>query len=134
MCKLIRCAYLQGLLVPAVDPMRCRASMAFAYTVASRQSRSSAETANYAMTSFSESQFPVVHYGDAHREAASGNRPVSEAMKILPVTECDGTDHTSIEEIVGKANQLFGLNGWSSEFRDVNTDFVRLVPLQMCPL
>lgn len=81
------------------------------------------------MTSFSESQFPVIHYSDAHREAASGNRPASEAMKVLPGTEGDGTDHTSIEEIVGKANQLFGVNGWSSEFRDVTTDFVRPVPL-----
>lgn len=85
------------------------------------------------MTSFSESQFPVIHYSDAHREATTGNRPVSEAMKVLPGTDGNGTDHTSIEEIVGKANLLFGLNGWSSEFRDVKTDFVCLVRLQMCP-
>lgn len=52
-------------------------------------------------------------------------------MKVLPRIEGDETDDTSIEEIVGKTNQLFRLNGWSSEFRDVNTDFVRLVSLQV---
>ena len=81
------------------------------------------------MTSLSEPQIPILHYGDARREAASSNRPVSEAMKVLPGIEGNEKEHTGIEEIVGKANQLFGVNGWSSEFRDVTTDFVRLVPL-----
>ena len=52
-------------------------------------------------------------------------------MRVQSGIEGNGTDDTSIEEIVGKANQLFGLNGWSSEFRDVNTNFVRLVSLQV---
>lgn len=76
-----------------------------------------AETANRAMTSLPETQFPVIHYSDAHREAASGNRLVSEAMKVLPGTEGDGTDRTSIEEIVDKANPPFGSSRCVSEFQ-----------------
>ena len=52
-------------------------------------------------------------------------------MKVRPDTEGSEVDHICMKDVVDRANQLFGFDGWSSEIRNIETDFVRLATLRM---
>jgi hypothetical protein len=62
--------------------------------------------------------------------APMDDRPVATNRKVTD-SEGNEKEHISVEEVVvDRLNQLFGFNGWSSEIRDIKTDFVRLAMLR----
>ena len=64
-------------------------------------------------------------------KAPIDNRPVSTVMKVRPDSEGLEADHVSIDAVVERANQLPGFDGWSSEIREIKTDFVRVTMLRI---
>jgi recombination DNA repair RAD52 pathway protein len=65
-----------------------------------------------------------VHSDDALAEGQSDDRSVTIAMGVTSTITSKERDLIVEEGVVDVANRLLGFNGWSSEIRNINIDFV----------
>jgi hypothetical protein len=65
-----------------------------------------------------------IHSDGAHAEGRSDNRSVTTAMGATSNPNSKEREPVVKEGVVDMANRLLGFNGWSSEIRDTNIDFV----------
>lgn len=66
-----------------------------------------------------------IHPGDSSNKNLTDCHSVSIAAAVYRNTKCNIREHIDAEQVVDRANQLFGFDGWSSEICEAKTDFVR---------
>ena len=85
-------------------------------------------TTPYIITSHSTDMPTSTHDsypGDSSEKGPTNDHAVSTAVAVSPSNKSNVEEHIDAEEVVGRANQLFGFDDWSSEICEAKTDFVR---------